>query len=97
MMHPFTPGRTLLVDVSDVAASVALDANASAVRLVNAGDVVMFVRVGTGPQTAVADADYPVLPGTAEIITKGVGADMLSVIGGDAGPHLLYVTVGWGT
>lgn len=87
-----------MLDVTTTSASVSLNPDSPSVRLLNVGSDLVFVRFGTGAQTA-TEQDYPLQPNVPEIINKGVGADTLAAIeiaGGGPGP-VLYITTGTGS
>ncbi len=101
MMVPFTPNTagtvTLSLPTAASSVSVSIVANAGALELQNAGSDTVFVRVGTGAQTAVATTDYPVLGGQSKIISKPIGADTLAgITAAGAAAATLFVTSGEG-
>lgn len=105
----FTPGRTYRLDVTagGASASVQVDANAPLVRLLNTGPATVYIRMGTGAQTATL-ADFPLGTYVPEQLGKGVGADTVAAIAGPDPPppdpdnppaatvSVLYVTTGHG-
>jgi len=89
----FTPGRTYQLAVSATAsAQQTVNADAHSIRLLNAAPAIVYVKIGTGAQTATPN-DTPLLPNVVELFFKGSGADTVAAIGG---PGLLYITTGEG-
>lgn len=73
-------GANQVVTPGAASASIAIDAQAKAVRLVNSGAAnICHVRIGAGAQTATT-ADLPVLPGESIIVSKGDGENTLAYI-----------------
>jgi hypothetical protein len=83
--QPFKPNYTQgqTVTPAATAASIDIDANAKQVSLSNLGLNVCYVRISTSALNAATTADYPILPGSKEIITKNVGDNKLSYISAD--------------
>lgn len=81
MCQPFcaSRGANQVVTPAAASASVAINANAKSVRLVNSGAGICYVRIGTGAQTATT-ADIPVRLGSEVIVRKGDGEDTLAYI-----------------
>lgn len=89
----FTPGQTQTVTVGTSSVSVSVNPDASMVRVLAVGNTPVFLRFGTGPQTATA-SDFPIIPNVAEVINKGVGADTLALISPQGGSDTVYITTG---
>lgn len=87
----YTQGQT--VTPAAVAASIDIDANAKQVCLSNLGLNVCYVRISNAA-VAAGTTDYPLLPGSKEIITKAVGDNKLSHISADG--TTLHVITGSG-
>jgi len=68
-----------VVTPAAASASVSLNQQDKAVRLVNTGANVCYVRIGTGAQTATT-ADVPVRSGSEVILRKKNGDDTLAHI-----------------
>jgi len=77
-----------------VSASVAINAVSKAVRVVNSGANICYVRVGSGAQTA-NTSDTPVRSGESIILGKGDGDDTLAHI--SAAGTTLHVQTGEGS
>lgn len=94
----FAPGLTQEVEAVEAVAVVPVDPDAPVVRILNASDVLIFVACGTAPFTPTAAQLFPIAPGAAEKITKGVGSNAVAVVQatGEAEPSLVYVTTGAG-
>lgn len=91
---PFTPGRTLIIEVSDVSTPVTITAHEPQVALLNTGPDLVAVAFGVG--TAVADeTGFPVPVNQPVVLTKGVGSDVLAAV--TRGAATLYVTPGSGS
>ena len=87
-------GANQVVTPAAASASIAIDAQAKAVRLVNSGTTnICHVRIGVGAQTATT-ADLPVLPGESIIVSKGDGENTLAYI--SAAGTTLHVQTGEG-
>lgn len=80
-MTPFNPhrGANQVVTPAAASASIAIEANAKSVRLVNSGAGICYVRIGTGAQTATT-ADTPVRAGSEVVVMKAEGEDTLAHI-----------------
>lgn len=72
-------GANSIATPAAASASVAIDANAKSVRLVNSGANICYVRIGTGAQTATT-ADTPIRAGSDLILAKAEGEDTLAHI-----------------
>jgi hypothetical protein len=83
--QPFKPSYTQgqTVTPAAAAANIAIDANAKQVCVTNLGLNVCYVRISNSALDAATTADYPILPGSKEIITKAVGDNNLSHISAD--------------
>lgn len=93
---PFNPrrGSNQVLTPAAGSASIAIDAQAKSVRLVNSGATnICHVRIGVGAQTATT-ADLPVLPGESIIVSKGDGENTLAHI--SAAGTTLHVQTGEG-
>jgi hypothetical protein len=92
--QPFKPiyGAGQSLSAAAVAASADLAASKQ-VCVTNTGLNIAYIKIGTGVITA-SDVDYPILPGSKEIITKAVGDDKLSHISADG--TTLHVITGEG-
>lgn len=86
-------GANQTVTAAATSASVSLDAQAKAVRLVNVGANICFVRIGAGAQTATT-ADMPVRSGSEIVVLKGDNDDTLAHI--SALGATLYIQTGEG-
>lgn len=97
-LQAFSPGQTQVVSVATTSGSIAVSADAPVVRILSLGPEVVFVRIGTGAQTAVVDADMPVVPNLPAYVTKGVGANTVALIADDTATAdiVVYVTTGDG-
>lgn len=78
MFHPNT-GLNQVVTPAAASAVVAIRSNANAVRLVNSGAAICYVRIGTGAEVATT-ADIPVRTAESVVIRKAVGDDALAHI-----------------
>jgi len=108
IVTPFGPNfsKTKTLSASQTTASVTLDATdvgtaatgggANAIRIVNAGPNIAFVRWGTGVQTAVT-TDMPLMAGTVEVFAKPATADTVAAICSSGQTATLYVTGGEGS
>lgn len=78
---PFCPQRGANQTVSPAAASasVTVEEHAHAVRFVNSGANICYVRIGEGAQTATT-ADTPVRAGSEVILRKADGEDTVAYI-----------------
>lgn len=92
---PFTAGATATLSATSTSASVSVSTESGRVEVQNGGASVVFIRIGTGTQTAVT-TDYPVLPGHSKVISKPYGADTLAGICLSGQSSTLYVTSGAG-
>ena len=95
MNAPFTPLVTATLSASATSSSVSLAPDAYTLELQNAGNSTVFVRVGSGAQTAVTTG-YPVLAGQSKVISKARNADTLAGICASGETATLYVTSGSG-
>lgn len=99
MANVFTPmhiGATLTLSptTSNVQGTLAAaGANASEIRVVNAGPNTAFLRWGDGAQTATVN-DVPILPGGTEIFSVGVVTNFAAICG--TGSAVVYITPGYG-
>lgn len=87
------PGANQVVTPAAASASVTVDAQSKAVRLVNSGTNICHVRVGAGAQTATA-ADLPVRANSEIIIRKPVTYDTVAYI--SASGTTLHIQTGEG-
>ncbi len=80
-MVPFYPARgaNQVVTPAAASASISLEKSAQAVRLVNSGANICYVRIGSGAQTA-SISDIPVRAGESVVIGKADGEDTLAHI-----------------
>lgn len=80
-MRAFNASRGTNQVVTPAAASayVAIDPVAKAVRLVNSGANICYVRIGAGAQTATT-ADLPIRAASEIIVSKGDGEDTIGYI-----------------
>lgn len=92
----FAPAGTATATIAATAASAstALDGLSSAVRVVNAGPNIAFIRFTRGASTALA-TDMPISSGATETFTKG-SADTVSAICSATQTATLYFTNGEG-
>ena len=72
-------GSNQVVSPGAASASVNVNPHDKAVRLVNSGNGICYVRIGTGVQTATT-ADIPVRAASEVIIRKLDGADTIAYI-----------------
>lgn len=72
-------GSNQVVTAGAASGSISLNPQDKAVRLVNSGTNVCYVRIGQGSQTATV-ADIPVRGSSEVIIRKADGADTLAYI-----------------
>ncbi len=89
----FPSGTTVSIAGTVASASATLDANSAAVRVVNAGPNMAFIRFTTGASTALL-TDMPIAAGATETFTKA-SANTVSAICG-TGTATLYFTNGEG-
>lgn len=93
-MQAFTPASTVTLSASTTSATAGgLRADNPTMEINNAGLVPVFVRWGTGAQTAVV-TDYPVLPGHCKLVNKGTATDVAVITG--SGTATVYFTAGAG-
>lgn len=94
-VNQFSPGVGANQEVTpnSTSASVSVNRQAKALLLVNAGNHICHVRVGTGPQTATA-ADLPVRANSHIIIRKADGADTVAYV--SANGTTLHIQTGEG-
>lgn len=90
--QPFSPhyGSGVALIVGTASTAYAIDVHNKNVVVANTGTAVFFVRVGTGTTpgvgiTAVAGADFPVMPGHAVSLTKADGQDTIAAVAAAAG------------
>lgn len=105
-VNPFVPsvGTTKTLSASSSSSSVTFDAkdvasstNASGhsvIRVYNAGTATVFVRWGTGAQTATT-SDMPIIPGVIEVFCKAWADDTFAGITSSS-TATVYVTPGEG-
>jgi hypothetical protein len=90
---PFKPiyGAGQPATATAVADSLTVDANAKQLSLSNMGLNICYIRVSTSALNAATTADYPLLPGGKEIITKDAGENIISFIApdGDTTIHII--------
>ena len=90
----FAPGTaTVNLAVSTVSANVALNPNASAVRVANTGATMAFIQFGDSSVTASLTASMPLPAGAVETFTKGSAAYVAAI---STGTTTLYFTAGEG-
>lgn len=89
---PFAPhyGTTQTLTAAAASASATVTRQDAQIRILNTGANIAFIRAGAGAITATA-SDFPIAPGQAATITKGVTADTLAYIS-DAGTTLVITT-----
>ena len=95
MTGVFSPGATVSISCSTTSASATIATGFSVMRLTNVGSVPVFVRWGTGTQTAVA-TDFPVPANSSVVVAKPFDVVTVAAITGSS-TATLYVTVGEGT
>lgn len=100
MLQNFSPTQGGTVKISANATPSSVDgvlsaAIGDAVRVDNAGTVLVFVRLGIGAQTA-TNADTPILAGASEVFDKG-GATHAAVLSSTTTAADVYFTNGTGT
>lgn len=78
MFYP-SRGANQVVTPAAASASISIGSDENAVRLVNSGANICYVRVGPDAQTA-STSDTPVRAGESVIIGKAVGDDILAYI-----------------
>lgn len=98
-MQPFTPkiGKSFSLSASTTSAAQSLDsvqAGAKSWRIYNAGNVPVFVKWGSGAQTATTAA-VPLAPGAVEVFGKLDSWDGVAVITA-SGTATVYFTPGEG-
>lgn len=93
-MKTFEPQIHYSLSVSTSSASQSIYANARIVRLYNSTDGVVFVRWGTGAQTAVT-TDMALAPGGVEVFDKGSANTLAAIM--SSGSGTLYISVGSGS
>lgn len=92
---PFSPkkGNNQSAGPSSSSNSKALSGQETAVRIVNYGANICFVRIGKGAQTA-STADTPVLAGTTIILAKASDDDTIAYV--SASGTSIYIQLGEG-
>lgn len=95
MIKSFRPGAaTVNIAATATSSSVALNANAYAVRVVNTGTVPVFIHFSNDPAfVASTTTSMPVLGGATETFEKG---PLSSVSAVSTGTATVYFTVGEG-
>lgn len=78
MFYP-SKGKNQVVTPAAASASVSIGKDENAVRLVNSGAAICYVRIGGGSQTATT-GDIPVRTGESVIVGKSSGDDTLAYI-----------------
>lgn len=99
-LQAFNPsyGKTASITVTATSASLAIDPGSKNLQLFNVGANVVWVRVSKGPSTASLtspNADFPIGPNSAAVITKDMDANIVSAIASATG-NTLWVTNGEG-
>lgn len=89
-IFPFAPGATSTLAASTTSASVSIDPYATAVRVLNAGSQLAFIRFAGTATTA----DLPIPSGATEVFTKNGAASIAAITA--ASTTTLYVTTGEG-
>lgn len=86
-MRAFSPhyGSNQIVVTGAVSASVTINRNCQAVRLVNSGGVTVYVKIGEGAQTATVNVDTPILAGAELILGKASGDNTMACVSAVAG------------
>ena len=87
----FCPTATVKLSVGATSVSAALTAGTTVLRLYNSGPSPVFVRWGTGAQTATIN-DMPLASGASETFGKATTHDTIAAI--SSGMGTLYVTAG---
>lgn len=99
-INPFTPdsANTKTIAATSTSSSVTLatpDVNSNVMRIVNLGPNTVFLRWGTGAQTALT-TDMAMLSGTVEVFSKAPGMDTVAAICAGGNSATVYVTCGEG-
>lgn len=91
----FTPATTVSASAttSSAAGSGTLNAANTTMEINNAGTVTVFVRWGTGAQTATT-SDYPVQAGHCKLVNKGQATNVAAITA--SGSATVYFTDGNG-
>lgn len=81
MSMPFAPtyGQTKTLNASTSSSSVNIQTGQKQMYVANEGTVTVFIKSGVGSQTADA-TDFPLLPGQAEVLTKGHSHDTVAAV-----------------
>jgi hypothetical protein len=92
-MKAFEPQTHYSLSVSTTSASQSIYAGAEMVRLYNSTTGTVFVRWGSGAQTAVT-TDMALAPGGVEVFDKGAASTLAAIM--SSGSGTLYISVGSG-
>lgn len=94
-VQPFSPcGATVSLSATTSSSNANITAGNSALRVVNSGTGVAFIRWGVGTQTAVV-TDLPILPSSMEVFGIPIGANNVAAITA-TGTATVYATPGEG-
>lgn len=74
----FGAGGTISATTTSAAGSVTMSADLTEVVIYNSGLVPVFLRWGTGAQTAVV-TDYPLAPGATQVFRKGPATNIAAI------------------
>lgn len=98
-MLPFTPqpGGNVTVSATTTSSASAIGAGSglSQVAIKNAGSNTAFIKFGTDNTVTATSADFPILPGEANLLTKSEAHTYIAAITGSS-TTTLYVTPGAG-
>lgn len=100
VLAPINPAyqKSVSLAVGTSSASVTIPAGSKSLQLVNSGTNIVFVRVGQGSIAASLtspNADFPIGPNAAVVITKFQDDNVVAAISAAAG-NTLWVTNGEG-
>lgn len=87
--NPFAPGATGVIALSGSSQTIAIDANATVVRVVNDSSSIAFFAFAATATTS----STPVEPGVTETFSKGIGVAVFSAVGTTGN---IYATTGEG-
>ena len=89
-------GGAVSISASTSSANTAITVGQRSLYLANASDVVIFVKVGVGTQTATS-ADFPLLPNAAEVISIRPEHDNVAALAQSGSTKILYACPGAGS
>lgn len=95
MIRTFSPGSaTVKIAAGAASASVAVNPNASVIRVVNTASAPVFLEFGGSAVTASAASSMPILAGASETFTKGARDYVAAIC--PAGTGDVFFTAGEG-